>query len=124
MAPNQHNFRCRNRSIKTVISRHADFEQVQPLTNNTDTTPIFRFLKPAPPAVYILMDTSTHTNSTADYENFFALAKSKINGLLGNLARNVPVTIVKMSGSTYNSSRVLGGYATSVIGPVQVKLFK
>ena len=65
-APNKQNYWCRNRSIKTVISKTPDFTSTpSTLPPSTNTTPAFNYYTPAPQAVYIVLDTSNHNPSTA-----------------------------------------------------------
>ena len=65
-APNKQNYWCRNRSVKTVISRTVDyFSTPNTLPPTTSTAPAFNFFTPSPQAVYIVLDTSNHNSNTA-----------------------------------------------------------
>ena len=66
VAPNKQNYRCRNRSVKTVIMRTVDyFSTPNTLPPTTSTLPTFNFYTPSPQAVYIVLDTSNHNSNTA-----------------------------------------------------------
>jgi hypothetical protein len=60
-APNMQNYWCRNRSTKTIISKHPDLTDLDPSDASTNTVPEFSYLLPAYQTVYIVMDTSSHT---------------------------------------------------------------
>ena len=79
LAPNKHNYWCRNRSIKTVISQTPDFTSTPTaLPQSTNTMLTFNYYTPAPQAVYIVLDTSNHISTTAVRNNFKFVQTFKI----------------------------------------------
>jgi hypothetical protein len=119
-APTPHNFWCRNRSVKAVMTRHPDLNGLQSLPSSTSTQPTFSYLTPVPQAVYFLLDVSTHENYPADW---FDTAKTKLNTFMGSLSNarsNTPVSILTMGGATFSTGTTLGGYVKNVAGPVML----
>ncbi|XP_046639085.1 calcium-activated chloride channel regulator 3A-1-like [Daphnia pulicaria] len=121
-APNMQNYWCRNRSTKTIISKHPDFTNLNPSDASTNTVPEFSYLLPAYQTVYIVMDTSSHTLTD---DTVFNYVKSEIeNKLIPQLAATSPrsfVGIATMVGANFNSSNGrLGGYLTEIQAPIQV----
>ncbi|XP_076469337.1 calcium-activated chloride channel regulator 1-like [Babylonia areolata] len=59
LAPNRQNRLCAYRSAWEVMRKHEDFRKARrPLPDDTDTTPVFRYVQVKPPKRALVLDTS------------------------------------------------------------------
>ncbi|XP_076448467.1 calcium-activated chloride channel regulator 4-like [Babylonia areolata] len=58
LAPNRQNRLCAYRSAWEVMRKHEDFRKVKPLSDDTDTTPVFRIVQIKPKKRVLVLDTS------------------------------------------------------------------